>query len=412
MAGGSPTRGRGIDWRPVAKEQQQTTATPYLVLARKYRSRTFDEVVGQEHVAQTLARAIETNRVAHAYLFCGTRGVGKTSMARILAVALNAPGDGPRTDADPESDSAKRIFRGEDLDVIEIDAASNTGVENVREIIDNAAFRPAAARYKIYIIDEVHMLSRSAFNALLKIMEEPPSHVKFILATTEPEKVPATILSRVQRFDFRNIPTREIAGHLRDVVKQEGLEADDEALLLVAKAGNGSMRDALSLLDRLLPGGQKLTADAVVATLGLPRQQAMFDLVAAVGGGDVKGVLEQTEALLAGGLGGEALVGSLLDYLRDLLLLRTCGRDTDLVETPVLDRAEVADQAAKFEPAALAQNLALLDDLRRNLRGGTGRALLDATLVRLALAEQFTPIEALLDGGAAGTNGVKKKLTA
>jgi DNA polymerase-3 subunit gamma/tau len=376
---------------------QPAGGSPYLVLARKYRSRTFDEVIGQQHVAQTLQKAIATDRVAHAYLFCGTRGVGKTSMARILAATLNAPGD--------EAGQAA-IYRGEALDVIEIDAASNTGVDNVREIIDNAAFRPAVAPYKVYIIDEVHMLSKAAFNALLKIMEEPPGHVKFILATTEPEKVPATILSRVQRFDFRGIGAREIAGHLADIIAKENLEADEEALLLVAKAGNGSMRDALSLLDRLLPGGEKLTADRVVATLGLPRQQAMFDLVDAIGTGEVAAALQQVDELLTAGLGGEALIGALVEYLRDLLLLRACGEQTDLVETPVLDRQQVAQQAAKFEPAALAQDIALLEELRRNLRGGTGRALLDATVVRLALAEQFTPIGELLagDGGA-----VKKK---
>ena len=379
-------------------------SAPYLVLARKYRSRTFDEVVGQGHVAGTLKKAIETGRVAHAYLFCGTRGVGKTSMARILAAALNAPGDGPDAGFDPESDEARRVFRGEDLDVVEIDAASNTGVDNVRELIENASFRPAAARYKVYIIDEVHMLSRAAFNALLKIMEEPPSHVKFILATTEPEKVLPTILSRVQRYDFRNIPTREIAGHLKDVTAQEGIGADEAALLLVAKAGNGSMRDALSLLDRLLgaAGGDELTADAVVKTLGLPRQEAMLDLAGAVGGGDVKAALEQTEALIAAGLGAEALVGSLLEHLRDLLILATCGRETDLVETPVLDRAALHAQAEAFGAAALAQDIAILENLRRDLRGGgaIGRALLDATLVRLALAEQFTPL-GMTGGGPA-----------
>ena len=387
------------------------TSTPYLVLARKYRSRTFDEVVGQEHVAQTLKKAIETGRVAHAYLFCGTRGVGKTSMARILAVALNDPTtDGPNPDPDPTTDEAARIFRGEDMDVIEIDAASNTGVDNVRELIENASFRPASARFKVYIIDEVHMLSRAAFNALLKIMEEPPSHVKFILATTEPEKVLPTILSRVQRYDFRNIPTKEIAGHLRNVVDQEKFEAEDEALLLVAKAGNGSMRDALSLLDRLLGAGETLTADSVVGTLGLPRQQAMFDLAGALGGGDVKAALRQVDDLITGGLGGESLVQAFTEYLRDLLLIAACGKDTDLVETPVLDRKDVAGQAEAFGPAALSQNIAILEDLKRNLRGGVGRALLDATLVRLALAEQFTPLGVAAAGGGGGGGGdVKKK---
>ena len=205
----------------------------YTVLARRYRSTTFDEVIGQEHVAQTLKRAIESDRVAHAYLFNGTRGVGKTSMARILAKALNCRSfDAPTTTPCGKCDSCVAIARGDDIDVIEIDAASNTGVDNVRDIIENSQYRPARARFKVYIIDEVHMLSKSAFNALLKTLEEPPSHVKFILATTEPEKVLPTILSRCQRYDFRNIPTREIADHLKEISKKEKIKADDDALML------------------------------------------------------------------------------------------------------------------------------------------------------------------------------------
>src|ERR1700749_5088807 len=230
----------------------------FTVLARRYRSGNFDALVGQEHVAQTLKKAIESGRIAHAYLFCGTRGTGKTSTARILAKCLNCQSaDHPVTEPCGKCDSCKAIARGEDIDVIEIDAASNTGVDNVRDVIISSAYNtPARARFKIFIIDEVHMLSKNAFNALLKTLEEPPSHVKFILATTEPEKVLPTILSRCQRYDFRNIPTREIAGHLKEIAKQEKIKADDDALLLVAKAGAGSMRDSLSLLDRLLSIGE------------------------------------------------------------------------------------------------------------------------------------------------------------
>src|SRR5215210_3184529 len=209
----------------------------YTVLARKYRSRTFDEVVGQNHIAQTLKRAIETDRIAHAYLFTGTRGTGKTSMARILAKALNWERS-PKPTPTPcmECNSCVAIARGDDMDVIEIDAASNTQVDKTREVIlDHAQYRPGRSRFKIYIIDEVHMLSKASFNALLKTLEEPPEHVKFILATTEAEKVLQTILSRCQRFDFRNIPTREIAAHLKQISKREGIDAEDDALLLVAK---------------------------------------------------------------------------------------------------------------------------------------------------------------------------------
>src|SRR2546421_8933637 len=208
----------------------------YTVLARRYRSGTFDEVIGQDHVAQTLKKAIESGRIAHAYLFCGTRGVGKTSMARILAKALNCHNaKAPTTDPCGKFDSCIPIARGDDIDVIEIDAASNTGVDNIRELIENSQYRPARSRFKIYIIDEVHMLSKSAFNALLKTLEEPPPHVKFIFATTEVQKVPITILSRCQRFDFGNISAERIAKQLRAVVDAEKMKADDDALELIAR---------------------------------------------------------------------------------------------------------------------------------------------------------------------------------
>jgi DNA polymerase-3 subunit gamma/tau len=201
------------------------------------------------------------------------------------------------------------IARGDDIDVIEIDAASNTGVDNIRELIENSQYRPARSRFKIYIIDEVHMLSKSAFNALLKTLEEPPPHVKFILATTEPEKVLPTILSRCQRYDFRNIPTRAIADHLADLCKKEKIKAGEDALLLVAKAGAGSMRDALSLLDRLLSMGDKeLGVERIEQMLGLPRSQVIFDLVQAIGSTDVKAVLQQSDKLIQNGLGVETLI--------------------------------------------------------------------------------------------------------
>src|SRR5437660_1012756 len=259
----------------------------YTVLARRYRSASFDDVIGQEHVAQTLKKAIASGRIAHAYLFCGTRGTGKTSMARIMAKALNCENsDGATTDPCGKCASCVAIARGDDIDVIEIDAASNTGVDNIREVIENSRYRPARSRFKVYIIDEVHMLSKNAFNALLKTLEEPPSHVKFILATTEPEKVLPTILSRCQRYDFRNIASREIAAHLAAICKQEKIKADEDALLLVAKAGAGSMRDALSLLDRLLSLGEKhLTAEMIEGLLGLPKSQLVFDLTDAIGRG-------------------------------------------------------------------------------------------------------------------------------
>jgi DNA polymerase-3 subunit gamma/tau len=388
----------------------------YTVLARKYRSQDFDEVVGQDHVAQTLKRAIESGRIAHAFLFTGTRGTGKTSMARILAKALNCEKfKAPTTKPCGVCESCRAIARGDDIDVIEIDAASNTGVDNVRTIIENSAYRPARSRFKVYIIDEVHMLSKAAFNALLKTLEEPPEHVKFILATTEAEKVLQTILSRCQRYDFRNIPTREIAGHLKELVKKEGIEAEEDALLLVAKAGAGSMRDSLSLLDRLLSVGEKkLTVEMIEQLLGLPKAQLMFDLAQAIGNGDVKGTLRQSSEMLMRGLSADSMLTSLVDHLRNLLILRTCGADSDLVEVPGIALSDLAEQAGRFDPVNLTQNITILEELRRHMRQSqSGRALLDATLVRMTLAEQFTPVAELLArvGGTAtgGSDGAQKK---
>ncbi|MCY2952817.1 MAG: DNA polymerase III subunit gamma/tau [Planctomycetota bacterium] len=372
----------------------------YTVLARRYRSNTFDEVVGQNHVAQTLKKAIASGRIAHAYLFCGTRGIGKTSMARILAKALNCEkATGPTTDPCCKCPSCLAIARGEDIDVIEIDAASNTQVDRTREVIlDNAQYRPARSRFKIYIIDEVHMLSKASFNALLKTLEEPPEHVKFILATTEPEKILPTILSRCQRYDFRNIPTREIAEHLKNICKDEKIKADDDALILVAKAGAGSMRDSLSLLDRLLSVGEKhLTAQTIEQLLGLPRSESILQLAQAIGEARVKDVLTQADRLISEGLTPDGLIVSLIDHLRNLLILRTCGPDSNLVEVAGVSVTDLAKQAQSFDPIVLTQDITILEELRRQLRSSTaGRALLDATLVRLALAAQFTSISDLL----------------
>jgi DNA polymerase-3 subunit gamma/tau len=393
----------------------------YLVLARKYRSQTFDDVVGQDHVAKTLKRAIESGRIAHAYLFCGTRGVGKTSMARIMAKALNCESSKePTTEPCGKCDSCVAIARGDDIDVIEIDAASNTQVEKTRDIIANAQFRPARSRFKIYIIDEVHMLSKASFNALLKTMEEPPEHVKFILATTEAEKVLPTILSRCQRYDFRNIPTREIVEHLRQICKSEKIKADEDALMLVAKAGAGSMRDSLSLLDRLLSVGEKhITLDLIEQTLGMPKAQAIFDLAQAIGEGDTKGALEGADKLMNGGLSADTLVVSLADHFRNLLILRTCGPKSNLVEVAGISIEDLASQAGKFEPVVITQDIAILEELRRNLRmTQAGRALLDATLVRLSLAEQFATVDELIGRvngapiaprGAASAGAAQKK---
>lgn len=392
----------------------------YTVLARRYRSTTFDEVVGQAHIAQTLKRAISSGRIAHAYLFCGTRGTGKTSMARILAKALNCLSSTAAT-PDPcgKCSSCVGIARGDDMDYIEIDAASNTQVDKTREaIIDNVGYRPALCRYKIFLIDEVHMLSKGSFNALLKTLEEPPEHVKFILATTEAEKIPNTILSRCQRYDFKNISSKEVASHLAKICTDEGIAADADALLMVARAGGGSMRDSLSLLDRLLSVGEKtLTLETIEALLGLPRAEQLAALVDALGTADAGSALRQADAILASGMSPDSLITGLTDYLHNLLLLRVCGDKTDLVEVVGVALDRLRAQAARMDAVVITQDIAVLEELRRQLRTGSGgRALMDATLVRLALAEQFRSISELLSGdedgsgGGGGAGAEKKKL--
>jgi DNA polymerase-3 subunit gamma/tau len=389
----------------------------YTALARRYRSQSFDDLVGQEPVAQTLKNAIATDRLHHAYLFCGTRGVGKTSMARIFARALNAPdtvAGAPKPKGiefpakDVQQRMAEAIMRGEDMNVIEIDGASNRGVDDARQLIANAGLAPTGnARFKIYIIDEVHMLTREAFNALLKTMEEPPAHLKFILCTTEPHKVLPTIHSRCQRFDFRNIPTSEIVGHLRNVLQQEKVKADDAVLFQVARLGNGSMRDALSLLDRLLAIGENpITGDLLERMLGVPDRQLIAQLVDAIAASDVAGALGKTDELLKKGIAQDQLLIVLIEHLRNLMILSAVGPGGDangLVEMDDGSKQAAGEQAAKFDTAALVHMMALLENVQRATRtSATPRALLDAAIVRLTLSEKFADLAAILTGASAG----------
>ncbi|MBI9017289.1 MAG: DNA polymerase III subunit gamma/tau [Phycisphaerae bacterium] len=382
----------------------------YTVLARRYRSDSFDDVVGQEAIAQTLKNAIATNRVAHAYLFTGTRGVGKTSMARILAKALNCSAfDNATTEPCCKCDSCVAISEGNDIDVIEIDGASNTGVEHIRELRQNAIYSPARSRYKIYIIDEVHMLSTSAFNALLKTLEEPPEHVKFIFATTEAQKILPTILSRCQRFDFRNIQTEDIAKHLTEVLKGEGVKADEDAVRRIARLARGSMRDGLSLLDQMLSmSAENLTLESLNELLGVPKHQVIIDLAQAMGNGDLALVLKKIDQAINEGLSLEALAGALQDHYRDLMVLSNCGADTELVE--IIDkptRDTMVNQAKNFDSAALVYYITVTEELRRSLKSGTsGRALLEAAIVRLTAADRFMDTKVLIDRlGKIGTAG-------
>ena len=396
----------------------------YTVLARRYRSQAFADVVGQEPVAKTLKAALASGRVAHAYLFCGTRGVGKTSMARLFARGLNAPatisdcpepqglGDFEYPNEEVQQRMADAIMRGDDLNVIEIDGASNNRVEDARDLIASAGLSPTAnARFKLYIIDEVHMLSNAAFNALLKTMEEPPSHVKFILCTTEPQKVPPTIQSRCQRFDFRNIPTGRIAEHLRAVLEKEGVEADEQVVFQIAALGDGSMRDALSLLDRLIATGDRpITATTMEEMFGLPDAELIHALIGAMADGDVPAALTQTHELLGRGVSQDQLIEVLIDHLRTLMLIAACGAETPLLEVAPHARERAAALAGRFDAAGLVHMIALCENLQRSGRASANaRALLDATIARLCLSEKVADVAALLAGDGGGGRGEKKK---
>jgi len=371
----------------------------YRVLARVYRSKTFDEVVGQEAISTTLKNAIESDRVHHGYLFTGTRGVGKTSMARILAKSLNClSSEKPTAAPCNECESCTATAMGEDIDVVEIDAASNTGVDNIRELRSNATLRPARSRFKIYIIDEVHMLSTGAFNALLKTLEEPPEHVKFILATTEIQKVPATIQSRCQRFDFRAIDAASIAQHLRSIVDQEKIQAEDDVLRRIGRLGNGSMRDALSLLDKLLSYESKSLTTAIVdEILPPPHDELAAALIRCVADQNAAGALRALDDALQTGRTVERFCDRLIEHIRTLMLLTICGRDSDLVDVSESHRTELYAQASKFDAPTYVYMITLLEELRRNVKfSGAARALADAAVVRLSMSKQFTDISAVL----------------
>lgn len=385
---------RIVNWDPFGVKMA------YTVLARRYRSQRFDDVVGQNAVSLTLKNAIKTGRVAHAYLFTGTRGVGKTTMARILAKSLNClAASEPTVEPCLKCDSCIAVNAGDDIDVIEIDGASHTSVDNVRELIQNAAYRPARARFKIYIIDEVHMLSTSAFNALLKILEEPPSHVKFIFATTEPNKVLATIQSRCQRFDFSNISPADIMAQLKKILCAEKIEYEDDCIIALARLAAGSMRDALSLVDQLISTGEgKLTVGMLEEFLGQPNREKIYELLEKIGSSVPGATLECLDKLLNSGMGCISILDGLVEAVRDMMVLKTSAKDNQSVI--ILTQAEketLLKISGAFDIPALIYNITLLEKLRWPIKNSDNpRVLLESAMLRLALSEHFMSIPELL----------------
>jgi len=370
----------------------------YLVLARKYRPTGFDEFVGQDVISETLRNAIRLDRVAHAYLFCGPRGVGKTSMARVFAKALNCV-DGPTPEPCGRCERCESIATGEDVDVIEIDGASNRGIDAVRDIRQNARYAAARSRFKIYYIDEVHMLTQEAFNALLKTLEEPPAHVKFIFATTAPAKLPDTILSRIQRFDFRRIANADIVKKLGEICEAEDVKAPDDVLLLVARKARGSMRDALSLFDQVLSFcGDSPDIDAVASVLGALGDEELARLIAMVRSNDAAGLVRLADGLLVRGLDVGEILDQLVEYLRDLLVARVCGADPDLLDRPSESAAAVAETARALEPEHLMYMGPTLHQAKRRVREGQDdRLVLEMTLVKLAQSQGMLPMSQVLE---------------
>ncbi len=372
----------------------------YIVLARKYRPQTFEQVIGQNHVTLTLANAIKSDRVAHAYLFTGTRGVGKTTAARILAKALNCKEhDRPSPEPCNKCVNCTEITDGKSVDVFEIDGASNTGVEDVRDLRENARFMPQSSRHKIYIVDEVHMLSNNAFNALLKTLEEPPSHVIFIFATTEVHKIPDTVLSRCQQYDFKMIPQKLIYQHLSDIVSKESVNISDSALRLVTRKADGSMRDAMSYLDQALSyGGDKITTEDLLDILGIVDRQVLMDLskgIISKGPGVTLSVLEKLQATT---WDVKQFYGDLLEQFRNLLVAKISKNPDVMIDVAKEELKELVAQS-KTVSAETLQRLfnILVEDEDLVIRSGNPRLVLEMTLLKMAYAAPVQPLDELVN---------------
>jgi len=375
----------------------------YQVLARKYRPQKFSDVIGQNHVTRTLKNAIEQQRIAHGYIFSGHRGIGKTTIARILAMALNCRSqDHPVPEPCGVCDSCVEIRAGNAVDVIEIDAATNRGIDEIRELRDAARYRPARDRYKIWILDEAHQITDAAFNALLKTLEEPPSHVIFMMATTQPEDIPQTIRSRCQHFSFHAVSFDDIVGQLSDIAKQEGISADDEALAMLAEAGDGSMRDALSIMDQAIAScGDILDGDVVRGLVGTVGSDILEDVMDAVARDSSEDVLRTIDRLLVEGQSAQHFARQMVRFLRNTVVAKVAGSNSPVLQISSDERARVARVAERFSEEDLTRFLQIM--LRTHSDLGykqEQRFHLELGLLKLVHAQRLLPLEQLLSGEA------------
>ncbi len=376
----------------------------YQGIARKYRPQTFDDVVGQRVITETLKNAILHNRVAHGYIFSGARGVGKTTTARLLAKALNCR-EGPTAKPCGQCDSCREIAAGNSVDVVEIDAASNRGIDEIRELRENTRYLPARDRNKIFIIDEAHMLTTEAFNALLKTLEEPPPHTLFILATTEAHKLPTTIQSRCQHFAFRLLDYQEIVSRLEWVLSQENVQADEGSLAAIARAAEGSVRDALSLLDQVIAAcGATLEAERVRQILGVTPSELFEELLTALDAKDGKHALEIAGRLTAEGYDLTHFCGELARYLRDLVVAKSCGAESSLLQVPKTERPRLERLAKLFGEEDLTRFFQIVLRAESEMRYALDPRLnLELALLKLVYAKRLAPLEALLSEVRSGT---------
>ena len=368
----------------------------YQVLYRKYRPRVFSDVVGQEHITSTLSKEIETGKISHAYLFTGSRGTGKTTCAKILSKAVNClnPVNGNPCN---ECEICKGLDSGAILDVVEIDAASNNGVENIRDIRDEINFTPASCKYRVYIIDEVHMLSIGAFNALLKTLEEPPAHVKFILATTEVHKLPVTIVSRCQRFDFKRVSSDAMKQRMAYIADCENFTADDEALSLIARIADGGMRDALSLLDQCTGHGKHITADIVCDVAGMTGKDHLFAIGDAVAETNAGKALEIVNDLHANSCDMERLCSDLVGHFRNLMIVKTVRSASEILVCTTEELEQYKAQSGKFTLENILYCISLLQDSMANIKRGVNRRIeMEMATIKLATPNLTTDNEALL----------------